>query len=173
MLREVCDLYEPIAENKDVDLQAEVKHRLNVLGDRDLLFEAVANLVDNAIKFTPEGGRVGIELERGDGKSIVRVADTGPGMPRSRSAMPCCGGSTGRTRSAIQRGVGLPSQSRGRHRQAARLQAGHSSRPRGPNGDHLFRPVVGMKRARSHQAGDAKLGPTRCEPRVPPFHRWR
>src|SRR6476659_5312860 len=80
MLREVCDLYEPIAENKNVDLQAEVKHRLSVRGDRDLLFEAVANLVDNAIKFTPEGGRVGIELERGDNKTIVRVTDTGPGI---------------------------------------------------------------------------------------------
>ena len=80
MLREVCDLYEPIAENKNVDLRAEVKHRLNVLGDRDLLFEAVANLVDNAIKFTPEGGRVGIELERGDNETIVRVTDTGPGI---------------------------------------------------------------------------------------------
>ena len=80
MLREVCDLYEPIAENKNVDLRAEVKHRLNVLGDRDLLFEAVANLVDNAIKFTPEGGRVGIELERGGNETIVRVTDTGPGI---------------------------------------------------------------------------------------------
>jgi len=80
MLREVCDLYEPIAENKNVDLRAEVKHSLNVLGDRDLLFEAVANLVDNAIKFTPEGGRVGIELERSGNETIVRVTDTGPGI---------------------------------------------------------------------------------------------
>jgi signal transduction histidine kinase len=80
MLREVCDLYEPIAENKKVDLRTEVKHRLNVLGDRDLLFEAVANLVDNAIKFAPEGGRVGIELVRGDIEIIVRVTDSGPGI---------------------------------------------------------------------------------------------
>jgi signal transduction histidine kinase len=80
MLREVCDLYEPIAENKKVDLRAKVKYNLNVLGDRDLLFEAVANLVDNAIKFTPEGGRVGIELESGDKKAIVRITDTGPGI---------------------------------------------------------------------------------------------
>jgi signal transduction histidine kinase len=80
MLREVCDIYEPIAENKNISLQVQVKHRLNVRGDRDLLIEAVANLVDNAIKFTPEGGSVDIELLRGDGETIVRVTDTGCGI---------------------------------------------------------------------------------------------
>jgi signal transduction histidine kinase len=80
ILREVCDLYEPIAENKNVDLRVEVRERVAVLGDRDLLFEAVANLVDNAIKFTPEGGRVEIELLRGDKETIIRVTDTGYGI---------------------------------------------------------------------------------------------
>jgi signal transduction histidine kinase len=80
MLREVCDIYEPIAENKNVTLHVQVAHRLNVRGDRDLLIEAVANLVDNAIKFTPEGGRVDIELLRGDTETIVRVTDTGCGI---------------------------------------------------------------------------------------------
>ncbi len=80
MLREVCDIYEPIAENKNIKLRVEVKHRLNIRGDRDLLFEAVANLVDNAIKFTPEGGEVDIELSRGDGETIIRVTDTGSGI---------------------------------------------------------------------------------------------
>jgi signal transduction histidine kinase len=45
-----------------------------------LLFEAVANLVDNAIKFTPESGEVDIGLARGDKEAIVRVTDTGPGI---------------------------------------------------------------------------------------------
>jgi signal transduction histidine kinase len=80
LLREVCDLYEPIAENKNVNLQVEVGHRLGVRGDRDLLFEAVANLVDNAIKFTPEGGKVEIGLLRGDRETVVRVTDTGCGI---------------------------------------------------------------------------------------------
>jgi signal transduction histidine kinase len=88
MLREVYDLYEPIAENKNIELQLEVRQRSEVCGDRDLLFEAVANLVDNAIKFTPAGGRVDIELTRGDGETIVRVADTGCGIgEREREAV--------------------------------------------------------------------------------------
>jgi signal transduction histidine kinase len=80
MLREVCDIYEPIAENKDVALRVDIKQEVNVRGDRDLLIEAVANLVDNAIKFTPERGKVNIELVLGENESIVRITDTGCGI---------------------------------------------------------------------------------------------
>lgn len=80
ILREVCDVYEPIAEDKAIELGVDINHKLDVWGDRDLLFEAVANLVDNAIKFTPTGGKVSLELLRGDKETIVRVTDTGPGI---------------------------------------------------------------------------------------------
>jgi signal transduction histidine kinase len=80
MLHEVCDIYEPIAEDKQIKLSTEIAGKLSVCGDRDLLFEALANLVDNAIKFTQKGGRVDIELLRGDAETIVRVTDTGPGI---------------------------------------------------------------------------------------------
>ncbi|MCA1455321.1 two-component sensor histidine kinase [Bradyrhizobium sp. BRP22] len=80
MLREVCDIYEPIAENKNIALNVHAEHLLNVRGDRDLLIEAVTNLVDNAIKFTPEGGKVDIELLRSGNQTVIRVVDTGGGI---------------------------------------------------------------------------------------------
>jgi signal transduction histidine kinase len=80
LVREVADMYEPIAEDRGITLQIHSPQELSVRGDRDLLIEAVANLVDNAVKFTPAGGRVEIGLFRGDGESIVRVSDTGCGI---------------------------------------------------------------------------------------------
>jgi signal transduction histidine kinase len=80
LLHEVGDLYEPIAEDKRVTLQVEVADEAAVHGDRDLLLEAVANLVDNAVKFTPEGGRATLALLRRDGESVIQVKDTGPGV---------------------------------------------------------------------------------------------
>jgi signal transduction histidine kinase len=80
IVSEVGDMYEPIAEDKGIALLVDSQHELSAHGDRDLLIEAVANLVDNAIKFTPAGGRVEIGLFRGDGENIVRVKDTGSGI---------------------------------------------------------------------------------------------
>lgn len=80
LVREVGDLYEPIAEDKGVRLTVEASGETQVRGDRDLLFEAMANLVDNAIKFTPEGGRVELKLCRVGDEDAIRVSDSGPGI---------------------------------------------------------------------------------------------
>jgi signal transduction histidine kinase len=81
LVREVGDLYEPIAEDKKVDFAVRAEAESSVHGDRDLLFEAIANLVDNAVKFTPEGGRVELSLLRQGSEAVVRVRDSGPGIP--------------------------------------------------------------------------------------------
>jgi signal transduction histidine kinase len=79
-VREVGDLYDPIAEDKHVTLRVDVAHEAIVHGDRDLLFEAVANLVDNAVKFTPPGGHVGLALIELEGEPAIQVKDTSPGI---------------------------------------------------------------------------------------------
>jgi signal transduction histidine kinase len=79
--KEVAEFYEPAAEQKRIALRLDLQRCADLYGDRDLLSEAVANLVDNAIKFTPNGGRV--ELRVGDGADgpQLRVSDDGPGIP--------------------------------------------------------------------------------------------
>lgn len=76
--RDAFDLYEPLAEAKDILLTLDAPHPVLVTGDGDLLREALANLVDNAIKYTPEGGCVAIAC--GDPDVLLRVSDTGPGI---------------------------------------------------------------------------------------------
>jgi signal transduction histidine kinase len=87
LLGEVGELYEPIAEDKKVDLQVMAEGAYPARGDRDLLFEAMANMVDNAVKFTPPGGRVELSLFHRSSESIVRVADTGPGISAAERDM--------------------------------------------------------------------------------------
>lgn len=78
----VAELYAPIAEEKEVGFAFARDAAPTLRGDGDLLFEALANLVDNAVKFTPPGGRVGIALSCGaGGPPLLRVWDTGPGIP--------------------------------------------------------------------------------------------
>jgi signal transduction histidine kinase len=79
--RDIGELYEPIAEARGVALAVDAEPRLPVLADRDLLIEAIANVIDNAVKFTPAGGHVSIAALARDGRNVVRVVDSGPGIP--------------------------------------------------------------------------------------------
>jgi signal transduction histidine kinase len=81
LLREVADLYDPVAEDRGVALELERADDAIVVGDRDLLFEAIANLVDNAIKFSPPGGRCSIGVALAGAAAVIRVDDVGPGIP--------------------------------------------------------------------------------------------
>ncbi|MCB8966446.1 MAG: HAMP domain-containing protein [Ardenticatenaceae bacterium] len=74
----------PLAQRHVVTLEADVKHlKLAVLGDADRLQQALGNLIDNAIRHTPQGGRVRVTAVREANTIHVSVADTGSGIPAS------------------------------------------------------------------------------------------
>jgi signal transduction histidine kinase len=86
IVQDVCELYQAAAEEQHVALQAHAPEPVEVFGDRELLAQVLTNLVDNAVKYTPAGGTVRIELERRDDTALLRVADTGPGIrPEDRA----------------------------------------------------------------------------------------
>jgi signal transduction histidine kinase len=77
---EVRDLYEDSADAAGLTLAVDVPADLTVVADRDRLRQAIANLVDNAIKYTPRGGRVDVRAERAPNTVEIRISDTGPGI---------------------------------------------------------------------------------------------
>lgn len=81
------ELYQPIADARDIQIVAEGEP-VSVLGVRSLLQRAVANLVDNAVKFSPDGGRVTIRAWDDEGGPCLSVADQGPGMSGAPSTAP-------------------------------------------------------------------------------------
>lgn len=83
LARDVADLYAPVAEDQGVTLLVSAPEPASVRGNRHLLSQALANLVDNAVKYTPAGGTVRVETAlRTDGVELT-VADTGPGIPEA------------------------------------------------------------------------------------------
>ena len=77
--RDIDDLFGPLAEFKGIKMDLDIPNSHIIFGDGDLLREAIANLIENAIKFTPEGGS--IQLECGKNGTLIRVSNTGPGIP--------------------------------------------------------------------------------------------
>ena len=86
ILREVAELYDPLAEAKHITIGLDLDAGCAVWGDRDLLLEAFANLLDNAVKFAPDGGRTQITLLNAPLGPIVEVRDDGPGIPAAQRA---------------------------------------------------------------------------------------
>jgi signal transduction histidine kinase len=81
--RDVAELYEPVAEEKGLALPLDIADRVMVRGDRHLLSQAIANLVDNALKYTAEGS-VSLSLHSNSSMARIEVCDTGPGVPADR-----------------------------------------------------------------------------------------
>ncbi|HJS73388.1 MAG TPA: HAMP domain-containing sensor histidine kinase, partial [Vicinamibacteria bacterium] len=81
LIDDVAELYRPLIEEKGARLSLRSAPSVSVRGDRDMLFQAVVNLVDNAIKHTPSGGSIEISLAPSEGGASIEVRDDGPGIP--------------------------------------------------------------------------------------------
>ena len=77
---EVVELFDASAEERGSHLSLAGNQPVFVAGDRDLLFDTIANLVDNAIKHGREAGRVTVEVMPSDGEVVISVSDDGPGL---------------------------------------------------------------------------------------------
>jgi len=81
LARAAADLYVEVAESKGIALAVEVDAPVPVLADATRLRQAIANLVDNAVKYTPSGGRVKVRAHPEKDTAVVSVVDSGPGVP--------------------------------------------------------------------------------------------
>lgn len=81
---DMAELYEPASEDKGVEFSAEIERGLLIQANRPFLAQALANVIDNAIKYTPAGGAVKLRARRrSNGEIEFSVTDTGPGVPEA------------------------------------------------------------------------------------------
>ncbi|HEY5107709.1 MAG TPA: ATP-binding protein [Caulobacteraceae bacterium] len=80
----VAELYEPVCEEKSLDFKVEITPSLALKGNREFIAQAFANILDNAVKYTPPGGAVMLRVRRrSSGDVEMSVTDTGPGVPQA------------------------------------------------------------------------------------------
>jgi signal transduction histidine kinase len=81
LAQDLVELYAAAAEAQDLRLELSGAQLAEVIGSRDLLAQALANLLDNAIKYTPAGGVVRVQVRTAEKGVEISVADSGPGIP--------------------------------------------------------------------------------------------
>ena len=82
LLEDIAELYEPAFEDAGLTFETDIVPNTRIAADRGLVSQAVSNLVENAIKYVPEGGRVELSLRRNRlGQPTIAVTDDGPGIP--------------------------------------------------------------------------------------------
>jgi heavy metal sensor kinase len=81
IVQEACELFRPLAEEKSLEFELRINGQAKLAGDQRMLQRMVANLIDNAIKYTPDGGRIAVALTCNSAKQIcLTVQDTGIGI---------------------------------------------------------------------------------------------
>ncbi len=83
LAQDVTELYRPLAEEKGIELELSAEPPAEIRGQHELMAQAIANVLDNAVKFTPAGGRISVVVRHRNGAVVLTVADSGPGIPRA------------------------------------------------------------------------------------------
>jgi signal transduction histidine kinase len=84
LVESMVELYAPVSEERGIALSSSVASGATVQGNRQLLAQALANLLDNAVKFTPDGGHIRVQLKGSGNEPEVIVEDDGPGIPADK-----------------------------------------------------------------------------------------
>jgi signal transduction histidine kinase len=86
LLRTVIEVYQPMAEEKEQPFTADIASGLTVWGDRELLTQMIANVIENAMKHSPTGASINLVTSESPGTIAVAVSDSGPGIPAEERA---------------------------------------------------------------------------------------
>jgi signal transduction histidine kinase len=86
LARSVGEAYQPAAEDSDHMLEIKVEDGVHLTGDRQLLAQMLSNLVENALRHTPDGSTVSLAVARSGTGLVIEVADNGPGVPEAERA---------------------------------------------------------------------------------------
>ena len=91
LAEELVELFEPVAREQGMTLAARADHGVIVEGNRQLLAQLITNLLENALKYVPSGGRIDVAVKRVVDRAQLVISDNGPGMPaedRLRAGQP-------------------------------------------------------------------------------------
>jgi len=83
LVQEAARRLRPLAEGREISLEVSIRDQIETMGDAMKLEQVFYNLIDNAIKYTPSGGKVRVEVARAGKKAVIRVIDNGIGIPKA------------------------------------------------------------------------------------------
>ncbi|MEK9784989.1 MAG: HAMP domain-containing sensor histidine kinase, partial [Gammaproteobacteria bacterium] len=80
LLKDIVEFYEPLADDKHQKITLLIDDAPQLVADRDMLFQSLANIMDNAIKYTPMGGRIQLRVGTREDRPFLSICDSGPGI---------------------------------------------------------------------------------------------
>ena len=83
ILKEVCENTQYLAESKKISVECDIENGLFVLGMEDKLFQVFHNIVDNAIKYTEENGKINLSIKKQNQNAVLKISDTGIGIEKN------------------------------------------------------------------------------------------